>query len=65
MKKKGSIKNKDSENISSLVLWIKYFSWLWISDEKLVWLLRDYFNIKITSRTIRKYKQKFNKKNLT
>ncbi len=51
--------NKKSQDIASLVRAIKFFSWLWITDKKLVWLLRDYFDIDVTERMIRYYKKDF------
>lgn len=55
------INKKTVQDRESLIIWIKYFSGLKISDKNLVWLLRDYFWINISERTIRKYKKKFNK----
>lgn len=55
------INKKTTQDRESLIIWIKYFSGLKISDKNLVWLLRDYFWINISERTIRKYKKKFNK----
>ena len=55
------INKKTVQDRESLIIWIKYFSGLKISDKNLVWLLRDYFWINISERTIRKYKKQFNK----
>lgn len=49
----------------TLIIWIKYFSGLKITDDKLVWLLRDYFDIDVSRSTIKSIKRKFLQKNLT
>lgn len=49
----------------TLIIWIKYFSGLKITDDKLVGLLRDYFDIDVSRSTIKSIKRKFLQKNLT
>lgn len=51
--------NKKSQDNAKLVIAIKFFSGLKITDKKLVWLLRDYFDIDVTERMIRYYKKDF------
>lgn len=61
--KRLTIKNQIERD--TLIIWIKYFSGLKITDEKLVGLLRDYFDIDVSKSTIKSIKRKFFKKNLT
>ena len=53
--------NRYRNDRDTLIIAIKFFSGLRFTDEQLKTLLRDYFNIEISVRQIKKIKAEFNK----